>query len=162
MLPHSLWSTSSSRVRAAVTATLCRHYRPGLHPKPRTTQQAACYGSALGNDPPKPFLNTKAHKQKVEDPYVLTEDEQKRGRYALPLGFSLFAFVMYFAFIREYDDDDKSVVDFLTKDISDKVPPHKMARIKQQLKEEEDLYKLLASEGEMRKEKSPKRSQDTG
>lgn len=131
--------------RAASAASLSR--RASLVPSPRRTLQhystSQPLGSALGKDKPKPFLNTEAHRRTVEDSYVLTEEEQRRGRYGVPLGLSLFAFIMYFAFIREYSDRDKAVIDFLTKDISDKVPPHKMARIKQQLKEEEEMLKKL-------------------
>lgn len=133
------------QVRAAVAANLGRRQTDRLPARTLLPRHnvVSCqpYSSGLGNDKPKPFLNSEAHKFKVEDAYVLTEEEQRRGKYGKQLGLFLFCVVMYFAFIRDYGEKDKAVVDFLTKDISDKVPPHKMAKIKQQLEEEKEMYK---------------------
>ena len=88
-----------------------------------------------GKDQPRPFLNSKAHTYKVQDAYVLTEKEQRRGRFAFPLGFIVFGVFIYFGFLREYGEKDKAKIDFLFKDISDKIPPHKQDLINKQLEQ---------------------------
>ncbi len=74
------------------------------------------------SDTPLPFLESKAARFKVDDAYSVEYDVNQRQRYAFPLGITLFAFIMYFGFLRKYDDSDSSVVEFLTQDISSKLP----------------------------------------
>lgn len=90
-------------------------------------------------DQPKPFLNSPAHKYKVDEAYALSPKEVKQGRYGIPMGLGLFAFIMYFGFIREYGEKDKAIMDYLNRDISDKIPGGKMRRIKQQVEEEKQI-----------------------
>lgn len=97
--------------------------------------------STWGKDRPKPFLNSEAHRFKVMDAYVLTEKEQKRGRFAIPIGLAAFGVVVYMGFIREYGHKDKSKVGFLLQDISDKLPPQTYNKIKKKLEEEKKWTK---------------------
>ena len=90
-------------------------------------------------DKPKPFLNSPAHQYKVDQGYALSPQEVKQGRYGIPLGLGLFAFIMYFAFIREYGETDRAIMDYLNRDISDKIPNDKMRRIQQQVEEEKKI-----------------------
>lgn len=99
------------------------------------TTKTAAY--SMGKDKPKPFLNSKAHAFKVADSYKVTEKEHKRGRFAIPIGMTLFGVVVYMGFIREYGEADKAKVEFLFKDISDKIPPQAYNKMKHQLEEEE-------------------------
>jgi len=46
---------------------------------------------------------------------------------------------MYFAYIRDYGEKDQAVVGYLTKDISDKIPPQKLERIRRELEEEKKM-----------------------
>ena len=93
-------------------------------------------------DGPKPFLNSKAHAFKVNDAYVFTEQEQRMGRYGIPLGLTLFGIYLYFGFIRQYGEKDKGVMEFLTKDISDKMAPHRREKIRDQLEQEKEMLEV--------------------
>lgn len=90
-------------------------------------------------DKPKPFLNSPGHKFKVDQAYALSPEETKQGRFGIPVGLGLFAFIMYFGFIREYGEKDKAIMDYLNRDISDKIPGGRMERIKQQVEEEKQV-----------------------
>lgn len=81
-----------------------------------------------------PFLQSKAHKFKVDDAYsVDTVKDRSRQRFSLPLGLGIFGVIIYFGFLRDYGKEDKSVVAFLTKDISDKLPDDVRERIYSEL-----------------------------
>ena len=70
-----------------------------------------------------PFLQSNAHKFRVDDAYTVdTPKDRSRQKFALPLGGSIFAIIIYYSFIRGYGSKDKSIVGFLTQDISDKLP----------------------------------------
>lgn len=107
-------------------------------PPPRTSRREYSYFTGKKGEP-KPFLNTEAHKLKVDETYSLSPAEAKQGRYGIPLGLALFSFIMYFGFMREYGEKDKAIMEFLNKDISDKVPPPRMKRIRKQIKEGEQV-----------------------
>ena len=109
-----------------------------LPPSSRTSHRGYSYFTGKKGEP-KPFLNTEAHKVKVDETYSLNPAEVKQGRYGIPLGLGLFCFIMYFGFVREYGENDKAIMEFLNKDISDKVPPPRMKRIKQQIEEGEQM-----------------------
>ena len=118
----------SSRFRLATHLSRCRNFS--------TSDMTVLRRYSTQRDEPKPFLNSKAHRFKVDHAYTLSESEMKRGKYAFPLGFTLFGIITYMGFIREYGETDRAVMKFLTRDISDRIPPHKLERIKQSLEEE--------------------------
>lgn len=149
----------SSRLRLSTTTTTCTithsfnrqllasiSSTPASHLVSIHHHRAYSYFSGLGKDIPKPFLKSSAHKLRVDQTYSLSKEEVQRGRYGIPLGFSLFAILMYFCYIRDEREKDKEVVDYLTKDISDKVPPEKMERIRQELGEEMEMNEKERSE----------------
>ena len=83
-----------------------------------------------------PFLQSEARKFKVDDAYsVDTVKDQKRQKYAVPLGLCIFSIIIYFSFIRDYGYKDKSLVGFLTKDIGDKLPDDVRERIYSKVKQ---------------------------
>lgn len=87
-----------------------------------------------------PFLQSEAHKFKVDDAYsVDTVKDQQRQKYAVPLGLCIFIIIIYFSFIRDYGYKDKSIVGFLTKDIDDKLPDD----VRQKIYSEVNQAKLL-------------------
>lgn len=106
--------------------------------KPRSLQKTAaphnsctsdsCATRGLSSRPqrssatPIPFLSSKAAKFKVDNLYRVEHDVKHRQRYAFPLGITVFALIIYFGFLRNYGDDDRSVMEFLTQDISAKIP----------------------------------------
>lgn len=69
----------------------------------------------------------------------MSPEEAKQGRFGVPVGLGLFAFIMYFGFIREYGEKDKAIMDYLNQDISDKIPGDKRKRIKREVEEEKQL-----------------------
>jgi hypothetical protein len=93
----------------------------------------------VAKDKPTPFLNSPGHKYKVDQAYALSPEEVKQGKYGIPMGLGLFAFIMYFAFVREYGEKDQAIMEYLNKDISDKIPGEKMRRIRQQVDEEKKV-----------------------
>ena len=82
-----------------------------------------------GNKDPVPFLSSQARKFKVDDAYRVDPAARRKQRYAIPLGFGLFGVIMYFGFFRKYGKVDSSVMDFLTKDISSRLPEDVRQRI---------------------------------
>ena len=94
--------------------------RPAPAPKTANSRDPS---SSVAKSKPRddviPFLGSRARKFTVDEELSANPD---RGRFAIPLGFSLFAIVIYFGFIRPYDEGDRAVVDFLTSDISAKLP----------------------------------------
>lgn len=96
------------------------------------------YTSGVSGNP-KPFLGSKAHKFRIRDEYTMDKEQERRGRFAIPLGLGLFAFIMYMGYGRTYGETDAAIYDYLHRDISDKVPPPKMQKIRSQLEEEERL-----------------------
>lgn len=62
---------------------------------------------------PIPFFGSKAESFRLNDAIYVNPT---KGRYAIPLGLSLFCFIMYFGFFRPYDEGDQAVVDSLTSD----------------------------------------------
>ncbi len=70
----------------------------------------------------------------------MSEKEAKQGRYGIPLGLGLFAFIMYFGFVREYGEKDRAIMDYLNRDISNKIPLGRRTRIQQQVEEDKEIY----------------------
>lgn len=87
-------------------------------------------------DKPNSFLNSEAHKHKVFHEYFVTSTDDKKGKYAFPLGLALFGFVVYIGFIREYGEKDQERVALLTRDISDRVPPATYKKMKREMENE--------------------------
>ena len=100
------------------------------------TRRTKTASYSTGKDKPKPFLNSQAHAFKVNHSFMLTEKEQKRGRFAIPIGMAIFGVIVYMGFIRKYGEKDKAIMDFLFRDISDKMSRHTRNRIKKQLEDE--------------------------
>ena len=98
------------------------------------------------SDRPKPFLNSEAHNHRVLNEYVLTPEEQRKGRFGIPIGLTLFAFIIYVGWIREYGEKDKKKMEYLTRDISDRIPPAAYKKFKKE-EEEEEQEKLLKGKG---------------
>ena len=70
-----------------------------------------------------PFLQSRAHTFKVKDTYSTDSTKDKRRqKYSIPLGMVMFGVLLYFGFVREYNEKDRKRMDFLNKDISDKLP----------------------------------------
>lgn len=91
-------------------------------------------GRLNAKDDSIPFLHSKAHKFKVDDAYTVdTTKDRARQKFALPLGVSIFTVIIYFGFIRDYKKRDESIVGFLTRDISDKIPDDVRERISSEI-----------------------------
>jgi len=105
------------------------------------TLRSSTQFSTIKDDKPKSFLKSDANKHKVLYDYYLTPEERNRGKYATPLGISLFAFIVYIGFVREYGEEDQKKFEFLTKDISDKVPPSTYKKLKEKMEEEKETGK---------------------
>ena len=70
-----------------------------------------------------PFLQSRAHTFKVKDTYSTdSTNDKRRQKYSIPLGMVMFGVLLYFGFVREYNEKDRKRMDFLNKDISDKLP----------------------------------------
>ena len=95
--------------------------------------------STQQDDKPKSFLNSGANKHKVWYEYYATPEEMNRGKYALPLGLTMFVFIVYVGFIRKYGEEDQKKFEFLTKDISDRIPPATYKKIKKNIEEEKKI-----------------------
>ena len=77
-----------------------------------------------------PFLQSQAHKFRVDDAYTVdSAKDRSRQKLALPLGVGIFALIMYFGFFRDYGTKDQSVMGFLTRDIGDRLPDDVRQRI---------------------------------
>ena len=74
------------------------------------------------SDRPVPFLSSRARNFKVDDAYRVDPATRRKQRYAIPLGFGLFGVIMYLGFFRTYGEADSSVMDYLTRDVSSKLP----------------------------------------
>ena len=80
-------------------------------------------GDKTVKDDAIPFLQSKAHKFRVDNAYTVdSAKDRSRQRFALPLGLGVFGVIMYFGFLRDYGTKDQSVMGFLTKDIGDRLP----------------------------------------
>ncbi len=108
--------------------------RQCLHSSPQSLENQS-------KDEPLPFLNSSAHRFSIKQEYVASEEEVRKSRYAIPLGFSMFAVIMYFGYIRKYGEEDKAIVDFFTKDIGDKIPPRKLKQIKEAIGQDKEISK---------------------
>ena len=85
-------------------------------------------------------MHSPAHRYRVEQAYTVSPAEARQGRYGIPLGLGLFAFIMYFGFIREYGEADRGIVDFLNRDISHVVPQTaKLKKIQEQVEQEKKM-----------------------
>ena len=88
-----------------------------------------CLTNKVEGEKPVPFLSSRARNFKVDDAYRVDPATRRKQRYAIPLGFGLFGVIMYFGFFRTYGEADSSVMDFLTKDVSSKLPEEARQRI---------------------------------
>lgn len=93
----------------------------------RTSESRRSYSSKDGS---LPFLDSRARKFRVKDSYSTDSPRDLRQqRYAIPLGLACFACVLYFSFIKDYGAQGEAVVEFLTEDIAEKIPPGARQRL---------------------------------
>ena len=112
---------------------------------PRSSQAA---DKTVVKDDAIPFLQSQAHKFKVDDAYTVdSPKDRSRQKFALPLGVGVFAVIIYFGFFRNYGTKDQSVMDFLTRDIGDKLPADVRQRIYSEV-EQSKLSDRTSSEGD--------------
>ncbi len=105
---------------------------------PKTSSIHIPYRNSSGRNA-KPFINSEAHKLKVQEKYGFLDNSSRIGYYSFPLGTMLVAFLVYWALVHVYGLTDASVYEYLTRDISDKLPPHQREIMKQKkLGEEEE------------------------
>lgn len=72
---------------------------------------------------PIPFIRSKARSFRVVDDTMKVDDKTiKKGSFAVPIGLISFAAIIYMGFIREETPADQKAMDYLTQDISDKIP----------------------------------------
>ena len=55
------------------------------------------------------------------------EAVRRRTRYGIPLGLLTFAVIIYFGFIRKETEVDESAMDYLTRDITHRIPQKRNA-----------------------------------
>lgn len=112
---------------------------------PRPSQAA---DKTVVKDDSIPFLQSQAHKFKVDDAYTVdSPKDRSRQKFALPLGVGVFAVIMYFGFFRDYGTKDQSVMGFLTRDIGDRLPADVRQRIYSEV-EQSKLSDRTISEGD--------------
>ena len=81
------------------------------------------YAKQLKTDDPIPFTKSKARNFRVvEDVMSVEEKKLNRRNYATHLGLALFAVIIYFGFFRKENENDDSIMEYLTQDISSKIP----------------------------------------
>lgn len=134
--------------RVANSARYCTR----LPPKPTHQFHSSAFANKMAKPKnlPKPFLNSKAHRFRLKDGYMLTDKEFRRGRYGFVIGPTMLAIVFYFGYVREYGEYDRSIMEFLTKDITDKLPAHQAAHIKQNLEEERQILEVQEQKSKTR------------
>lgn len=75
---------------------------------------------------PIPFSQSKARTFRVVDDTLKVDDKViKKGSFAVPIGLFSFAVIIYMGFIRKETVADQKAMDYLTQDISDKIPKEK-------------------------------------
>ena len=103
--------------------------RPVFHLPCRPIHTTLCFKRWLASkanrktDDPIPFSKSKARTFRLVDDVMTVNDEViKKRSYAVPIGLLLFATIIYTGFIRRETVKDKKAMDYLTQDISDKIP----------------------------------------
>lgn len=61
----------------------------------------------------------------VDDALSVDEKKMKKRNFVIPLGLLSFGVIIYFGFFRREGEKDDSVMDYLTQDITSKIPEEK-------------------------------------
>ena len=108
------------------------HRLPRLPRLPQPTCTTICCRRWLTSEDngkanaPIPFSQSKARTFRVVDDTMKVDDKViKKGSFAVPLGLFSFAIIIYMGFIRKETVADQKAMDYLTQDISDKIPKEK-------------------------------------
>ena len=84
------------------------------------------YAKQLKTNDPIPFTKSKARNFRVvEDVMSVEKKKLNRSNYATPLGLGMFAIIIYFGFFRKENENDESILEYLTQDINSKIPEEK-------------------------------------
>lgn len=81
--------------------------------------------SSASDGKPISFLDSKARTYRMDESYNVPAKLARVQRFGIPLGFSLFALLMYFSFFRQDKDEDKSILTFITQDVRENYPEAK-------------------------------------
>ena len=108
---------ASIRVRIGEMLSLVSHARS---PAPFLLSRTMRRWLATSNEP-IPFSRSKARTFRVVD------EKRQGNRFAIPLGLISFAALIYVCYFRKEGEVDESVMDYLTRDITEKIPDDRRA-----------------------------------
>lgn len=135
---HHLYSNTGFSQSLRTNSLLLSNAAKTLHSTSYRKARPSRAGKTVKDDA-IPFLQSKAHKFKVDDAYTVDSvKDRSRQRFALPLGLGIFAVIMYFGFLRDYGTKDQSIMGVLTRDIGDRLPDD----VRQKIYSEVDQSKL--------------------
>jgi len=96
---------------------------------PRSTGRR-WYAKNTKTDEPIPFMRSKARTFRVvDDALSVDEKKMKKRNFVIPLGLVSFGIIIYFGFFRQEGKKDNSIMDYLTQDITSKIPEERRDNI---------------------------------